>query len=118
MFKDFANLASLMRSGQEMAGKMQEQRQRLQGETHTGSAGGGMVEVDVNGLGDLRRVRIEPSLVEKGEREMIEDLVTAAANQAIGRAREQQMSGMQQMLGGLPGLDRILETLQGDEPPR
>ena len=91
MFKGLGNLANigaLMKQAQEMGGRMQAIQDELKTKRATGAAGGGLVEVDVNGLGEVLAVRIDPSLVEKGDREMIEDLLPAAFNaaQAEGQA--------------------------------
>ena len=64
-----------MKQAQEMGGKMQAAQDELKTKRATGAAGGGLVEVEVNGLGEVLAVRIDPSLVEKQDREMIEDLL-------------------------------------------
>ena len=81
MFKGLANLGSIMRQAQQMGSKMQDVQEQLKAERATGSSGGGMVTAEVNGLGDVLKVTIEPHLVENGDREMIEDLIPAAVNQ-------------------------------------
>ena len=68
MFKGLGNLANigaLMKQAQEMGGKMQALQEELKTKRATGAAGGGLVEVEVNGLGEVLAVRIDPSLVEK-----------------------------------------------------
>jgi DNA-binding YbaB/EbfC family protein len=113
MLKGLGNLGSLLRSAQEMGGKLQAINEQLKAQTVSGSSGGGMVQVDVNGLGEVLRVKIDPRLVEQGEREMIEDLLPAAANQAIQKARQLHADSMQGMAAGLniPGLDDALSQL-------
>jgi DNA-binding YbaB/EbfC family protein len=73
----------------------------------TGSAGGGMVEVEANGLGEILKVKIEPSLV---DREMIEDLLPAAINQALAKSKELHMELAKSATEGLslPGLEEAL----------
>ena len=112
MFKGIANIASLMRQAQQMGGKMQEIQDQLKNQRATGSAGGGMVEVEVNGLGDVIRVRIEPTLT---DREMIEDLMPAAVNQATAKAKQLHMEMMQSMTEDmdLPGLNDALSQITG-----
>ena len=98
MFKGLGNLANigaLMKQAQEMGGKMQAIQEELKTKKATGAAGGGLVEVDVNGLSDVLAVRIDPSLVEKGEREMIEDLLPAAFNAAQAKAKQMHAEAMQ-----------------------
>ena len=105
MFKglgNLANLGQLMKQAQEMGGRMQAMQEELRGKRATGSAGGGLVEVDVNGLAEVLAVRIDPSLVQRGDREMIEDLLPAACNAAQQKARQLHAEAMQSIAGGLP----------------
>jgi nucleoid-associated protein EbfC len=84
----------------------------------TGAAGGGLIEVDANGLGEVLAVRIDPSLIEKRDREMLEDLLPAAINAAQQKAKELHAQSMQSLAGGfnLPGLSDALGGL-GDTTP-
>lgn len=118
MFKGLANLASMMKQAQQMGGKMQGIQQKLKAERVVGTAGGGMVEVEANGLGEILRLKIDPALVEKGEREMIEDLVPAAVNQANARAKQLHTEAMQSLTEGieLPGLNDALAKITGTDP--
>ena len=80
MFKGLsglANLPALLKQAQEMSGKMEQLTAELKTKRVTGAAGGGLVEVDCNGLGEALAVRIDPSLIEKQDRELIEDLLPA-----------------------------------------
>lgn len=118
MFKSLGNLAnigSLMKQAQEMSGRMQAMQEQLKTKRVSGSSGGGMIEVDVNGLGDVLAVRIDASLVEKNEREMIEDLLPAAINAAQAKAKQMHAEAMQELAGGLPiaGLSDALQQLGG-----
>ena len=79
---NLANIGSLMKQAQEVGGRMQAMQDELRAKRATGSVGGGLVEVDVNGLAEVLAVRIDPTLVEKQDREMIEDLLPAAFNAA------------------------------------
>jgi DNA-binding YbaB/EbfC family protein len=110
---NLANIGALVKQAQEMGGRMQALQEELKTKKATGSAGGGLVEVDVNGLADVLAVRIDPSLVEKGEREMIEDLLPAAINAAQVKARQMHADALQGIAGGLPvgGLADILSQL-------
>jgi DNA-binding YbaB/EbfC family protein len=118
LFKGLANLASLMKQARQMGGKMQDVQQKLKAERVSGTAGGGMVEVEANGLGEILRLKIDPALVEKGEREMIEDLVPAAVNQANARAKQLHTEAMQSLTEGmeLPGLNDALAKITGSDP--
>ena len=120
MFKSLGNLAnigSLMKQAQEMGGRMQALQDELKTKRATGNSGGGLVEVEVNGLGDALAVRIDPSLFEKGEREMIEDLLPAAINAAQAKAKQMHAEAMQSLAGGLqiPGLSDALQQLGGGD---
>ena len=119
MFKGIGNLANvgaLLKQAQEFGSKMQALQEELKTKRATGSAGGGLVEVEVNGLGEALAVRIDPTLVDKGEREMIEDLLPAAFNAAQRKAKQLHTEAMQSLTGGipLPGLQDALSQLTGD----
>lgn len=115
---NLANIGALVKQAQEMGGKMQAIQEELKTKKATGAAGGGLVEVDVNGLSDVLAVRIDPSLVEKGEREMIEDLLPAAFNAAQAKAKQMHAEALQGLAGGLPmgGFADILSQLPGANP--
>ena len=122
MFKglgNLANLGALMKQAQEMGGRMQAMQDELRGKRATGSAGGGLIEVDVNGLAEVLAVRIDPSLVERQDREMIEDLLPAAFNAAQQKARQLHAEAMRSVASGLPlpGLeDAISQWTTGGAP--
>ena len=117
MFKGLSNLGTILRQAQEMSGRLEAMRDRLKTRRATAAAGGGMVEVEVNGAGEVLRVTIESALVERGEREMIEDLVPAAVNQALAKARELHAEEMKSLTAGLdvPGLSDALSKLMGGD---
>lgn len=114
MFKGLGNIASVMRQAQQMSGKMQEVNERLKSERVSASSGAGMVEVEVNGLGEVLRVTIEQSLIDGGDREMIEDLIPSAVNQAITKSKQLHLEAMKSVTAGmeLPGLDDFLAKIQ------
>ena len=114
MFKGLANIATLLRQAQQMGTKMQGVSEQLKTQRASGSAGGGMVQVEVNGLGEVLRLTIDPAL---SDREMIEDLVPAAVNQAQVKARELHMRAMQSLATELdvPGLDEALANMTGGD---
>ena len=116
MFKglsSLANLPALLKQAQEMGGKLEQLTAELKIKRVTGAAGGGMVEVDLNGLGEALAVRIDPTLVEKQDRELLEDLLPAAINAARLKAKELHAESMQQLTGGMPipGLADALGSL-------
>ena len=110
MFKALGNLKSMFEQAQQMGGKVEELKAQLRQQKIEGSAGGGMVTVVVNGLGEMLQLKIDPLLIDNGEREMIEDLVPAAVNQAREKAMQAHSEAMQSMAGGLniPGLEKAM----------
>ena len=111
MFKGLGNLASLMRNAQGITGRIEEVSEELKSKRATGAAGGGMVEVEVNGLGQVLSVTIDSQLIENGEQEMIQDLLPAAINEASTKAKQMHVEAMREITGGmsLPGLDDVIE---------
>ena len=100
------NLGQLMRQAQQLQANMQKAQEQLASIEVTGEAGGGMVKVTMTGRHEVRRVEIDPA-VAGSDREMLEDLVAAACNDAarrVGEAVQQHMSGA---MGGMqlpPGM--------------
>ena len=117
MFKGLGNIASLMKQAQQMGSQLKGLNENLKQKRAEGSAGGGMVKVEVNGIGEVLRVQIDPTLVERGEREMIEDLVPAAVNQALAKAKQLHAEAMQSMTEGIdmPGLSEAISKITGGE---
>ena len=115
MFKGIGNLGSLLKTAQEMGQRMQKLNDELKIRRATGTAGGEMVEVQVNGLQEVLRVRIHPQLLADGDKELLEDLVTAAVNQALQKARQLHADALKDVTGGLevPGLAEGLAKFMG-----
>ncbi len=107
MFKGLGNMVSVMRQARQFGAQMQAVTDKLKTQRATASTGAGMIEVEVNGLGEVLRVKIDPTLVARGEREMIEDLIPAAVNQAVAKARQLHLDAFQAAAADLnvPGLD-------------
>jgi len=88
------------------AGKIQETVRKatesLGQITVEGTAGGGVVTAKANGKLELISVRIDPKLLADGDTELLEDLVTAAVNQAFAKSREAAAQSLQSLTGGLP----------------
>ena len=97
----------LMQQAQEMQGRLQEMEENLQHQTVTGTAGGGMVTVEADGKGTVRKVKIDPSVVDPNDVGMLEDLVTAAINAAATKIRETSKEKMAQVMGPMAGLPGI-----------
>ncbi|MBI3466893.1 MAG: YbaB/EbfC family nucleoid-associated protein [Planctomycetes bacterium] len=115
MFKGLGNLATLVKQAQQIGDRMQGVSDQLKGQKVQGTAGGGMVTIEVNGLQEILGCRIDPQLIQQGDRELLEDLVIAATNQALAKARQLHADAMRSMAGGieLPGLDEALAKFTG-----
>ncbi|MBI1778477.1 MAG: YbaB/EbfC family nucleoid-associated protein [Proteobacteria bacterium] len=101
------NLGQMMKQAQQMQARMAEMQAKLDQVEVTGNAGGGMVEVTVTGKGEMRRIKIDPSLLVVSEAEVLEDLIVAAANDARTKVEAQLAEEMAKLTGGLklpPGM--------------
>ncbi len=100
------DLSKMMKQLQQAQSKMQQVQEELANKTVEGSAGGGMVKVAVNGRHELLSIKIDPTVVDPDDVEMLEDLVTAAVNDAQTRADEMAREEMGKLAGGLglPGM--------------
>ena len=102
------DLGGLFRQAQELQEKIANAQQELATRTAEASAGGGMVTAVANGKLEIVSVRIEPTLLEKPDAEMLQDLVVAAVNEALRAARRLIEDEMGKLTGGLgiklPGL--------------
>ena len=93
------NLKSIMEQAQEMSGKLKRVQEQLRHRTAQATVGGGMVEATVNGQLELVEIKIDAQAVDPRDVEMLQDLVLAAVNQALGRAKEMAQSEMQDATG-------------------
>ena len=100
---DLAKTAAKMREGMEKAG---EALNKLQVE---GTAGGGAVTAKVNGKMELLAIRIDPKLLHDGDAELLEEMVAAAVNQALTKAREAAAQSFSSLAGGMsiPGMSGL-----------
>ncbi len=115
---NLANLGSLFKQAQQMGGRLKQITEELKTKRVEGTAGGGMVRVEVDGLGQVLACRIDPSLVASGDRELLEDLLPGAINQAQAKAKGLHAEAMKSLTEGfdVPGLGSMLAQLSGDEP--
>ncbi|WP_297056029.1 YbaB/EbfC family nucleoid-associated protein [Thermosulfurimonas sp.] len=99
-------MQQLMKQVQKIQKKMAELQETLAERTVSASAGGGMVTAVVNGRQEVVSVKIDPEIFEAGDREMLEDLIVAAVNEALRRSQEMVQEEMAKITGGLkiPGL--------------
>jgi DNA-binding YbaB/EbfC family protein len=108
MLQGLGNLAGMLKQAKELQGKMKEMQEEMATRRFEAQSGGGMVQVAVNGKGELVTVKIDPQAV--SDVEMLEDLVKAAVNAGQTRAREALQEEMAKMTGGmnLPGLSNLM----------
>lgn len=107
MLKGFpGNISELLESAQEMQKKMSEVQEGLQAKEVEASAGGGMVSVRVTGQGLVTAVSIDPEVIQLSEKEMLQDLIKAATNEAIRKSQAMMKDEIGKLTGGLqiPGL--------------
>lgn len=97
-------LSGLMQQAQKMQADMQKAQEELASLTVEGVAGGGMVKVQMSGKHQVRRVDIDPSVIDASDAEMLEDLVAAALNDAVRRVEEATAERMSGLTAGMPGL--------------
>ena len=103
---NIGGMGNLLKQAQEMQARMAKIQEELGQKTVEGSAGGGMVQVTVNGQFNLTAVKIEPAVINADEKEMLEDLILAAVNDGMRKARDMVSAEMSKLTGGLkiPGL--------------
>lgn len=115
MFKGLGNIAQVFKQAQQLKGRMSDMQEELGKLRVEGQAGGGMVTVTVNGQQRVLGVRIEQSIFDSGDREMIEELVAAATNQAMDKAKEAAASAMSNIASGMPGFEEAMSDLTGQD---
>ena len=96
------NLQQIMQMGQQLQAKMAELQERLERQTVSASSGGGMVTATVDGKGNIKEVKIDPTCVDPRDVEMLEDLVLAAVSEAQAKAQTAYEEEMRKATGGLP----------------
>lgn len=95
------NMNNLMKQAQKMQRQMEESQKELEEKEFTATAGGGAVEVTVTGKKVISKVKLDKDAVDPDDVEMLEDLIMAAVNEALGKAEEASSSMMSSMTGGL-----------------
>jgi DNA-binding YbaB/EbfC family protein len=105
------NMGNMMKQAQQMQQKMQDMQQRLADATVTGNAGGSMVSITMTGSGHVKAVALDESLLKADEKEILEDLIVAALNDAKQKSETLAQTETQKIMGGLalpPGLSSLL----------
>ncbi|MGH6944630.1 MAG: YbaB/EbfC family nucleoid-associated protein [Geminicoccaceae bacterium] len=95
------NLGNMLKEAQKLQSRMADIQAKLGEAELVGSAGGGMVNVTLTGKGDLRKVKIDPSLVDPNEIEILEDLIAAAVNDGKAKVEAYVQEEMSKLTGGL-----------------
>ncbi len=96
-----SNITEILKQAQTLQSKLSELSAEAEQKTVEASSGGGMVTAVVNGKLQLVKLRIEPQVATGGDREMLEDLVVAAVNEAIRKAQQMMAEAMTRVTGGL-----------------
>lgn len=105
------DISNIMEQAKAMQEKMAKVQEDLSKKAITGSAGGGMVMVTANGQGDIISISIEKPVIDPNESAMLQDLIVAATNDAIRKAKELSKEELGQLTGGLniPGLTNFMK---------
>jgi DNA-binding YbaB/EbfC family protein len=96
------DLMGMMGKMQELQGRMEKMQAELETTEVTGSAGGGLVSITLTAKGALKKISIDPSLLKPAEKEIVEDLISAAHAEARAKAERAMEEKMRELTGGLP----------------
>ena len=107
--KGIPNMGNLLKQAQQFQAKLAKLQEELAGRTVEATSGGGMVTVVANGRQEVISVKIDPEVIDREDREMLQDLILAAVNDALGRAKAMMNEEMGKLTQGLnlpqiPGL--------------
>jgi nucleoid-associated protein EbfC len=95
------DIVKILQQAQEMQGRFQKIQDELQQRVVTGTAGGGLVSAEVTGTGQMKRIKLDPSVVSSSDIEMLEDLIVVAVAEAQKKAQELAQEEMGKLTGGL-----------------
>ena len=98
------NMNNLMKQAQKMQRQMEEKQQELETKEFTAAAGGGAVSVTVSGKKEITAVTLKPEVVDPDDIEMLQDLIVAAANEALRQMEAASAEVMNSLAGGFGGL--------------
>ena len=110
MFGKMFELGSLMKQAHEFGGKVHELNSKLKQIRVSGSAAGGMVTVEMDGMQEVLGCKIDPALLKQEDTELLEELIVSAMNAAVEESRYQQAESMKSLTDGID-LDGLGETL-------
>ena len=95
------NLGQMMKQAQEMQSKMDEMQSKLAEMEMIGSSGAGMIEITLSGKSDVRKIKIDPAVINPSDPEVLEDLIVAAFNDAKSKVEAKVGDKMSEMTGGI-----------------
>ena len=100
------DMSEIMRQAQQMQQKMSQVQNELAARTITASAGGGVVEVTLNGKNELQSIQIEKEVINPDDQAMLQDLIVSAVNEGIRKAQDMAKAEMSKITGGIniPGI--------------
>lgn len=98
------NMQQLMKQAQKMQQQMAEAQEQLEAASYEASSGGGMVKVTVSGRREITALTIDPQVIDPEDVEMLQDLITAAVNEALRKGEEARENTMGRMAPGMGGL--------------
>jgi DNA-binding YbaB/EbfC family protein len=106
MKNPLGNMANIMKQAQAMQAQMAKLQEEAATQTVTGTAGGGVVTVTANGAMEIVNILIDPEALKSGDAEMLQDVIMAASNDALKKARQMMADQMKSVTGGMniPGL--------------
>jgi DNA-binding YbaB/EbfC family protein len=96
-----ADFMKILQQVKDMQGRFETIQKELESQSVVGTAGGGMVTVEADGKGTVKRVKLDPSVVNPQDVEMLEDLISVAVGEAQRKAQALQQEHMQQIAGGI-----------------
>tara|TARA_Y100001970_G_scaffold294256_1_gene449281 strand:+ start:73970 stop:74293 length:324 start_codon:yes stop_codon:yes gene_type:complete len=96
------NINQMLKQAQKMQGKVAEMQESLESHEITGGSGGGLVSVTLSGKGEMKALKIDPSLLSEGDNEILEDLIVAAVNDTKTKVEAYVAEEMQKITAGLP----------------
>lgn len=96
-----ADFTKILEQAQQMQGRLEKIQDELANMTVSGSSGGGMVSVEADGKGQITKVRVDPSIVDAADIEMLEDLLVVALRDAQQKAAELAKQEMSKLTGGM-----------------
>lgn len=102
------NINQIMKQAQQMQKKLQESQKEIESLEVEGTAGGGMVKITMTGKGTATKLSIDESIFSSDDKEMLEDLIVAAINDASSKSEEEKAKKMSEVSGGMqlpPGLN-------------